>query len=61
MLHVTRHEFQGCCLELGVTTVLNRLIDMAPQPQRAPLALVLWVFNLYAFVHAWSAGMMAVW
>src|SRR5262245_29031428 len=33
----SRHEFHGC--ELGGATVLNSVIDMAPQPQRFPLAL----------------------
>ncbi len=38
-----RHEFQGYCLEFGVTTVWNRVIVRAPQPQRQPLALLRFV------------------
>ena len=40
-----RHEFQGKLLEFGVTMVWNRVIDTAPQPQRAPFRLDRFVFD----------------
>ena len=41
--HDERHEFHWYCLEFGVTIVLNKVIVVAPQPQRQPLALVRFV------------------
>lgn len=54
--HESRHEFQGNCLELGVTTVLNRVMLIAPQPQRFPTVPVMLLPDWYAVVHAFNAG-----
>ena len=49
-----RQSFHG--VPLGVTIVLNSVIPTAPQPQRLPLSVVIFVFDFMAVVHAWIAG-----
>src|SRR5271157_1045045 len=62
--HWSVHEFHGASLKFGGATVLNRVIDMAPQPQRLPLRWSIFVPlpmpSLYAWVQSCIAGTITV-
>src|SRR5690242_14987707 len=52
----TRQELNLACAELGVTTVLNRVWAMAPQPQRLPTLVCMFVPAFDCVEHAWIAA-----
>src|SRR5271157_389113 len=64
--HWSLHEFHGASLKFGGATVLNRVIAVAPQPQRLPLAWetllggVTPMVALYAWVQSCIAGTITV-